>query len=152
MPQLDKAAVTEWLTACEPSVTTGWLALLRPIEDDDPANDAMAELGRQMDRTSQTVPWPLGPNERQGAEDLREILMQLGVARLLRLLKWLSSEAGPDGAKLLAGLFEGSFGSPDILRGTVQAMLRQALLARIFDDNRLEALLAASGSTAGEEA
>jgi hypothetical protein len=112
----------------------------------------MAGLGQQLDRSDRSGDWELGPNERQSGEDLREILMQLGVARLLRLLTWLSGESGSDGAKLLTGLFDGAFGAPDILRGTVRALHRQALLARIFDDKRLDALLAASGAAAGEDA
>ena len=75
---------------------------------------------------------------------MRAILIQLGTARLLRLIRWLSLEAGPDGERVLAALLAGAHGDAEPIHGTLQALHRLALLARIFDEARLRSLLVAA--------
>jgi hypothetical protein len=145
MPALETASVLDWLTACEPATARAPITPIRPIEEGDDSRDGLAALGAALDRfdgAQRTLSACLASGE--PGQDLRALLIQLGAARLLRLLRWLSTEAGPDGERVLMALLDGTYGTADPIRATLQALHRQALLARIFDEARLRILLVAA--------
>ena len=145
MPALDTASVLDWLTACEPAAARAPITPIRPIEEIDESRDGLAALGEALDRfdgAERALSASLGSGE--PGQDLRAVLIQLGAARLLRLMRWLSGEAGPDGERVLTALLDGGYGDPDPIRAALQALHRQALLARIFDEARLRILLVAA--------
>jgi hypothetical protein len=75
---------------------------------------------------------------------LRRVLVQLGPARLLRLLHWLSAAGLPDAEKVVGGLLQDDpTGIGQMLRSTIQELHKQELLARLFSRGRLATLLAA---------
>jgi hypothetical protein len=150
MPQLGITAVTDWVSAYEPSAATGWVTLIQPVEDNPEAETALGDLGRALDDASAARVLLSGVTDDEARSDLHEILSQLGAARLLRLLRWFGCESGPDGSRALEAQFADRYGMEDKLRKLVQALHRQALLARMFDDERLDALLRASRIAAGE--
>ena len=145
MPTLEAASVLDWLTACEPAAVRASITAIQPIEEDDDNRDGLAALGQALDRfggAERTLSSCLASGE--PGQDLHAVLIQLGAARLLRLIRWLSDEAGPDGVRVLTALLAGSYGTADPLHATLQALHRQALLARIFDEGRLRILLVAA--------
>lgn len=145
MPALETASVLDWLSACEPVSARASITVIQPIEEDDDSRNGLAALGEALDRfdgTQRTLSACLASGD--PGQDLRAVLLQLGAARLLRLIRWLSNEAGPDGERVLTALLDGAYGTADPLHATLQALHRQALLARIFDEARLRILLAAA--------
>ena len=145
MPALETASVLDWLAACEPASAHALITPIRPIEENDDSRDGLAALGEALDCfdvAQRTLSDCLASGEH--GQDLHAILIQLGAARLLRLIRWLSDEAGPDGERVLKALLDGTYGTPDPIRATLQALHRQALLARIFDEARLRILLVAA--------
>ena len=83
----------------------------------------------------------------------REVLAQLGVARMLRLVEWLDGAAGEaaDNAQALL-LRSDTTEAGRFIRTVLDALHRQDLLGRIFAPERLQALLAARGEPAKEAA
>ena len=145
MPALETASVLDWLTACEPASARALITAIQPVEEDEDNRSGLAALGEVLDRfdgTQRTLSACLASGE--PGQDLRAILIQLGAARLLRLIQWLSEEAGPDGERTLTALLDGAYGPADPIRTTLQVLHRQALLARIFDEARLRILLVAA--------
>lgn len=145
MPALETASVLDWLTACEPASARAPITSIRPIEEDDDSHDGLAALGAALDRfdgAQGTLSDCLA--SREPGQDLHAVLIQLGAARFLRLMRWLSDEAGPDGERVLKALLDGTYGAADPVRAILQALHRQALLARIFDEARLRILLVAA--------
>ena len=145
MPTLETASVLDWLTACEPATARASIIAIRPIEEDSGSREGLVALGEALDRfdgAQRMLSACLASGE--PGQDLRAVLIQLGAARLLRLIRWLSDEAGPDGERVLAALLDDAYGTADPLRATLQALHRQALLARIFDEARLRILLVAA--------
>ena len=145
MPTLETASVLDWLTACEPASARASIAAIQPVETADDSSEALTAFGEALDRfdgNQHTLSACLASGD--PGQDLRAVLLQLGAARLLRIIRWLSDEAGPDGERALAALLDGAYGTADPLRATLQALHRQALLARIFDEARLRILLVAA--------
>ncbi|GAV35520.1 hypothetical protein ROTAS13_03197 [Roseomonas sp. TAS13] len=146
MPDLSKSTVTSWLQEREPAVATLWNGAVRPVEDDPDVRAALAELGEALDHSLNRDARQLSAvlRDRPVQDSLRRVLAQLGTARLLRLLHWLSFAGLPEGGAVLRGLLQDDpSGTGQILRAAVEEMHRQELLARIFSRGRLEVLLAA---------
>lgn len=150
MPQLDRMAVTDWVSACEPSAAVGWVNLVQPLEEEPGAEAALCDMGGALDDAAAAGKLLKTLGEGDGRTDLHETLSQLGAARLLRLLRWLGCETGEDGVRALKAQFARRYGEDDPLRSIVQTLRRQSLLSRIFDEQRLDALLRASATAAGE--
>ena len=73
--------------------------------------------------------------------ELQAILAQLGPAQLLPVLYKLATGSSSEQREMLEAVFTaGSSGSGQVLRGTLQALHRQALLARVFDLGKVQAL------------
>ena len=146
MPDLSKTKVETWLESQGSGVAKLWGGAVRPIEDDADVRSALSEMGHTLDRSinkdAGKLSATLQSNPTQAA--LRNILVQLGPARLFRLLHWFSAAGLPDAGKVVGGLLQDEpSGIGQMLRAAVQEMHRQELLARLFSRGRLEILLAA---------
>ena len=151
MPNLEKQAVMDWLGACEPAIAHVCKTPVRAVEDDTDIHAALVALGETLDdHASSGANLSSSLQAGEPGQDLLAILTQLGPARLIRLFHWLSSDDAPDRQETLRALLDDAYGSATTLRATLQALHRQALLASIFDESRLQALLLAS-RTAREE-
>jgi hypothetical protein len=71
------------------------------------------------------------------------VLSQLGHARLIRLLDWLSEPGRPDRRVLLTALFAADAPDPaQAVRSAIHMLARQILIRRLMHRDRLETLLA----------
>lgn len=155
MPDLSKATVTSWLQQREPTVATSWKGAVRPVEEEPDVRASLVELGDALDRSLNRNAEGLSAalREEPVQENLRRVLAQLGPARLLRLLHWLSFAGLPKGGQILSNLLrDDPSGAGQALRAFIEELHRQELLARIFSRGRLEALLAACQGQQGEAA
>ena len=146
MPDLSKAAVTSWLHGQDSAVSNLWGDPIRPIEDEADVRSALGEMGDALDRSLNRDANQLSTilQDEPTQSGLRRVLVQLGPARLLRLLHWLSAAGLPDAEKVVGGLLqEDPTGIGQMLRSTIQELHKQELLARLFSRGRLETLLAA---------
>ena len=141
MPDLDRVPVLDWVSACAPEVTTWCPAPVRSIEEDREILAALVDLGHALDIPRQLF------EHGNAAGDLHAVLLQLGPARLLRLLGWLGNEGDEERAAVLAALLGGVHGDAVHLKAIFQALHRRELLGRIFDETRLQLLLAATRTT-----
>jgi hypothetical protein len=155
MPDLSKATVTSWLQDREPLVVTRWKGAVRPVEEEPEVRASLAELGDTLDRSFNRDADRLSTalREEPVQENLRRVLAQLGPARLLRLLHWLSFSGLPGGGQVLSSLLrDDPSGAGQAVRAFIEELHRQELLARIFSRGRLQALLAACQGQQGQAA
>lgn len=146
MPDLSKAKVETWLETQDSEVAKQWGGAVRPIEDDADVGSALSALGHTLDQSLNKDAGKLSATLQDDPTQagLRRVLVQLGPARLFRLLHWLSAAGLPDAEKVVGGLLQDEpSGIGRMLRAAVQEMHRQELLARLFSRGRLETLLAA---------
>ena len=145
MPDLDRRAVMDWIAVCEPAVAQSCAAPIRAVEDADEIHAALVALGQALDHPAMSgARLAACLQAGEPGKDLQAVLTQLGPARLLRLLRWLGAEGDPDRAEALRALLDGAYGPAAALRAAFQALHRQELLNRIFEEPRLTLLLAAT--------
>ena len=155
MPDLSKTTVTMWLQERAPSIATLWGGAVRSLEDDADVRVALANLGDALDASLNRDPASLSAKLREPSfqSEFRTVLAQLGPARLLRLLHWLTFAGLPAGEKVVTGLMRAEpSGIGAMLRAAVLELHRQELLARIFSKDRLRILLNACGPQQTEAA
>jgi len=153
MPNLEQSTVTAWLTVLRPDPTTpAWPPPIRAIETQEDVPDRLTALGAAFDAAAQGDPQPVAAALRSAPlrDDMAALLAQLGAARVLRLLHWLSETNLPDCHAVIAGLLQGDGGSAVALRATVAAVTRPAILRRIFAPKRIAALERACNATIRE--
>jgi len=146
MPNLSKSKVETWLETQDSEVARLWGGAVRPIEDDADVRTALTEMGHMLDQSLNKDAGKLSATLQDDSTQagLRRVLVQLGPARLFRILHWLSSAGLPDAEKVVGSLLQDEpSGIGGMLRAAIQEMHRQELLARLFSRGRLEALLAA---------
>ena len=145
MPDLERHAVMDWIAVCEPAIAHSCAIPIRTVEDKKEIHTALVALGRALDHEAMSGAW-LSACLQTGepGKDLQAVLTQLGPARLLRLLRWLDADADPNRTDVLRALLDGSYGSAAALQAAFQALHRQELLGRIFEEPRLALLLAAT--------
>ena len=155
MLDLDKDAVTRWLTERQPMGAPPARDPIRPIEDAPEVRPSLLVLGgtlgaaRERDAAALSGQLCADP----ARDDLRGVLAQLGGARLLRILDWLTEDAVPESRRVLEALLAADpSGAGQALRTAIEDHNRQALLGRIFSQERLDALLAACRATPKETA
>ena len=146
MPDLSKQTVLTWLGDQDTGVATLWGGPIRSIEDDADVRSALTELGEVLDNSFSKDAGGLSITLQEEAcqTRLRRILVQLGTARLFRLLGWFSTAGLPEGDKVVSGLLQDEpTGAGQMLRSAAQELQRQELLTRLFSRSRLETLVAA---------
>ena len=153
MPDLEQSAVTAWLSALRPDpAAPAWPPAIRAIETQEDLPDRLTALGVAFDAAVQGGPQPVAAALRNAPlrDDMAAFLAQLGAARVLRLLHWLSETNLPDCHAVIAGLLQGDGGPAVALRATVAAVTRPAILRRIFAPDRIAALERACSTTIQE--
>ncbi|MHB0729934.1 type IVB secretion system protein IcmW [Roseomonas mucosa] len=147
--------MTSWLQDREPLIAARWKGAVRPVEEEPEVRASLAELGDTLDRSFNRNADGLSTvlREEPVQENLRRVLAQLGPARLLRLLHWLSFSGLPGGGQVLSSLLrDDPSGAGQAVRAFIEELHRQELLARIFSRGRLQALLAACQGQQGQAA
>ena len=142
MPDLEQAAVTEWLTALRPAAANEWPPAIRAIETEADNAERLQALGSILDEIPQGELPDLSTALREGPlrDDLRAVMAQLGAARLMRLLRWLAEIDSPACLAVISALVGGDDATGDALRAAIAAVTRPALLRRIFASDRIAAL------------
>lgn len=155
MPDLETSAVQDWLRALQPGqALPDWPPPIRAIEAGTGANAAVTALGQELDRVAAN-PDALARAELSGpaARDfLRDLLCQLGAARMLRLLQWLTEHEAPGATPVCLALTEGASLEAAALRSAVGSLSRRLTLQRIFSAERIAALRVAMTDTRQEAA
>lgn len=140
MPNLEQHAVTAWLS--EWRRDTDWPPTIRAVETEADMPQRLATLGAAFDAAAESDLDALaaalrGPRLR---DDLSSVMAQLGAARVMRLLHWLSETDLPDCHAVIAGLLQNDDSAGRALRAAVAAVIRRATLRRIFAPERIAAL------------
>lgn len=142
MPNLEEQAVTGWLAELRPGDQVTWPPAIRPIEAAGQAPDQLVALGAALDELD-----PAGLRRLRGAlrdnqllTELRIVLAQLGAARTLRLLHWMSEVELPDCQDVIATLTQGEGAGARSLRASIEAVTRAAMVRRMFAPDRIAAL------------
>lgn len=152
MPDLKAAAVYEWLTELRPDhAGADWPPAIRPVETTGGIAARLGDLGKLLDQAAasdlQALSQALRANPLR--DDLTTVLAQLGVARTLRLLHWLSEVDLPECHSVIGGLLQSDRHAAGCLRAGVEAVTRQAAVRRMFAPERVTALQAACESMKG---
>lgn len=145
MPELDRTPVLDWVHACQPGLLAWTAEPVRAIEDDEDVRLTLVELGRSLDAPAFEGDGLVAAMSGTDApRDLRTVLLQIGPARLLRLVCWLAAEGSPERTRVLHLLFDGTHPDAAALRSALDVLNKRELLARIFSEERLRQLLAAT--------
>jgi hypothetical protein len=146
MPNLDTAAAQNWLRALQPGQPPpDWPPPIRALEEPADHAAALAGLGQELDHLASldeaAVHAVLADPDM--VEALRTLLCQLGAARLLSVLHWLSDHAQPGEASVQKILANSETPEAAALRSAVRTLSRRFTLHRMFSPERLSALRAA---------
>lgn len=155
MLDLGTTAVVHWLSERQPEGPAPGHDLVRPVEEAPEVQPSLLALGGALDAARARNDALLAKHlcGDPVRDDLRGVLAQLGAARMLRVLDWLTESAAPDRRRVLEAVLESDpSGAGQALRAAIQDLNRQALLARIFAQDRLDALLAACRRAAAPDA
>lgn len=143
MPDLSAYGVKNWLIQQNPRAFCELAEAVRFAEQDPTLEAALVALGVALDDADRENPHGLTRRFKTDLERTRfqTVLAQLGQARLIRLLDWLSDPSQPQRHALLRGLF--SPDAPDAAqaaRSAIRHLRRQTLASRLLDLNRLSTI------------
>ena len=154
MPDLSHPAIQDWLTRHGSAATDDSIAP-PPRPDDEPdVLPSVLRLGEALDNARHTDAARANAllTDPATAGRFGAVLAQFGGARRMRLLHWL---ADPDDAGsprvVQAILATGTHGSGAALRRWLLDLERRELLQRLFQPERLQALLAACRTATNQE-
>lgn len=152
MPDLERDGVLEWLRQAEPTVAAMGPGLIRSVEDDPAILPLLIGFGQHLDAGAGGGGSLAGLSTDDGVA-LREVLAQLGVARLLRLLAWFDeAPVGRFHPWPEALLRDETTEAGACLRAMLAALHRQTLLERLFAPARLQLLAEVLGEARREAA
>lgn len=143
MLDLEHQAVTGWLTDIQPARTDAdWPPPVRPIETRGDATTLLMDLGIAIDTVLKPGIDPLvKPLGTDLATCLRDILAQLGAARMLRIVSALQDSLPQDGAtELMDRLTAPDTSAGRALASAIAASARTTLRGRLISEKRLAAL------------
>ena len=154
MPNLNEQYVTSWLAEWRGSPSSDWPPSVRPIERQDGLPDLLAALGDALEAGARSRAGSLCEQiqAEPQANSLRSVLAQLGAARALRVLHWLSELDLPESRAVLDAMLRDRSDEGAALCALVDALRRRATLHRIFAPDRLAALERACTETLKEDA
>jgi hypothetical protein len=144
MPDLSTRSIGSWLDHEELGAWNELPDAARRAELDPNIETAIVALGVALDEAYSLDPKSLSKRLRTdpARTTFQSILAQLGSARLLRLLDWMTEPNKPYREALLAGLFTPKAGdASEAIQKAVQFASRRALLARITADVRMSSLV-----------
>jgi hypothetical protein len=143
MPNFEEGSVTDWLEEIRPvQVAQDWPPAVRPIETVGDAPQLLTHLGELLDEICAADPSALSEALRSDPlrPCLQTVLAQLGTARALRLVHWLSEQEIPELHLIVAGLTAGDRAEAQALRHAITRVLRRGTLRRTFAPDRVIAL------------
>ena len=153
MPDLSADTIAAWLREREPAIAAD-LASAMPSTDEDPTVlPSVLRLGSLLDEALAGSPERLKDllRHEQFQNRMRVVVAHIALGRRLRLLHWLTEIDGlEDVVRDLLVADQSDTGA--FLRADIRSLHRRALLSRIFDRERIAALLAASTQTEQSEA
>lgn len=154
MPNLNEHDVTSWLAEWRGSPASSWPPSLRAIEQQDGLPDLLAALGGALGDGDRSGAGPICTKlqAEPQANSFRSLLAQLGAARALRILHWLSELDLPESRAVLDAMLRDRGDEGAALCALVDALWRRATLHRIFAPDRLAALERACAETLKEDA
>ena len=153
MPNLDTIGALDWLQGLHPGQRLpDWPPPIRAIEEPSEHARALAELGSDLDdvqRGAGTVTRALLADPK-AADELTACLCQLGAARLLSLMHFLTEnqDAGAPPAAIV--LTNPQSAEATALRAALKTLSRRFTLQRMFSPERLATLRAAMADAAQE--
>ncbi len=136
---------TAWLEQEEPYRSSSLPAALHRLEETPNIEAALVAVGIALDEARTNVPEKLFKliNKDPGKTAFRTVLAQLGDARLIRLMEWLSTPDHPTRHELLAGLLTpGTTDSSQAIAVIYRALTRRTILQRMIGDERIGSLYA----------
>ncbi len=149
MPDLDKAAVEQWLRTNDPDVADQTASADIQADDMPGVLSEMIRLGHALDRAVANDPdklsaFLLQPEARSG---MRAVLGHASTARRVSLLSWFATSALPNRNLVMNELLADE---PDaareadaghVARESIRNLNRSTLLARLFSPQRVARLL-----------
>ena len=151
MPDLETAAVRDWLREHEPAALSALDVPSRPAGEAEEVLSALRRCGKALDKalTNQGEVLATLLRSDPARDELRQIMAQLGIGPALRLFWWIAKEDIPDPDAVTAALCTPDpTGSGQFLHATLAEAARPALLTRLFAPERLADLLTASTQVA----
>ena len=146
MPDLETAAVGDWLRKHETAALGALSASTRPVGETEEVSSALRRCGTALDEALGIGGKRLATllcSEPAQAE-LRQIMAQLGIGPAVRLFWWIAKEDIPDPDAVISGLCTADpTGSGQFLHATLAEAARPVLMSRLFARERLADLLTA---------
>ena len=152
MPDLARSSVLTWLGSQEPDKPDLLKNPVMAAEAHADIEAALIRLGRALDTALSRDSVELAASLRAGParDDIRTVLGQLGVPRILCLIGWIMQGGLPE-ANLVLGavLAPDPDGNGQFLQAMLSDCVRPPLLERLYAPERLSALLTACQPPAG---
>jgi len=141
MPDLSEQAVLDWSRGV-PGLEGHHGALLRPAEHAGGIATRIEELGALLDQVASQQPTALSNALRHAPLDsaLRSVLAQLGPARLLRVLHWLSEADLPESHAVAQHLTSAADPAATTIRNLIEAAARRSTMQAALHPQRLNAV------------
>src|SRR5207253_5144759 len=119
-----------------------WPPPVRAVETESDNPERLQVLGSLLEQLAERDLRDFSTALREAPlrDDLRAVMVQLGAARLMRLLHWLAEIDLPGCDAVISALAGGDDTTGHALRAAIAAVTRRALLRRIFAPDRLAAL------------
>jgi hypothetical protein len=144
-----------WLEQREPHVSSALPTALRRLDDRPNIETTLIALGIALDEARASVPEKLFTllSKDPGKSAFQTVLAQLGDARLVRLLAWLSAPGHATRHALLAGLLTpGAGDAGQAIASILQSLNQRTLILRMIGDERIETLHAVCQPLRAQEA
>ena len=152
MPDLTRSSVLAWLAVQEPDKPDLLKSRVMAAEAHGDVEGALVRFGEALDTALSRDPVELATSLRTGParDDMRTMLGQLGLPRILCLIGWIMQGGLPEGRAVLgAVLTPDPAGNGQFLQAMLADCVRPPLLERLYAPDRLSALLAACQPPAG---
>jgi hypothetical protein len=147
MPDLRTSTVLDWLQPMRPrDLPDLWPSPIRPLERSAQAEALLAEFGLHLDQEATQAPGRLAAQlTTEGAvSSFQQTIAQLGAARAMRLMHWFRETQLPEGVAAGNAIMRGETQAARAIRACVTSVARQATLARLMSQERLEELASAA--------
>lgn len=153
MPNLNERDVIAWLAEWRGISTADWPPSLRTIEQQNGLPESLAGLGDAFQGDNPSRATLICELLRTGpqANSLKSVIAQLGAARALRVLHWLSELDLPESRALLDTMLRDRDSEGGAICALINALRRRATLNSIFASDRLAALERACAATLQED-
>ncbi len=153
MPDLSADTIAAWLREREPAIAVDPASAMPATDEDPTVLPSVLRLGSLLDEALARSPERLKDllRHEQFHNRMRVVVAHIALGRRLRLLHWLTEIDGlEDVVRDLLVADQSDTGA--FLRADIISLHRRALLSRIFDGERIAALLAASTQIEQSEA